>query len=1064
MEQPKKTGKTRKRFGILMLMLMMVSFVHAQVSVKGIVHDENGLEVIGASVLMKGTSHGTITDLEGKFVIKVSNVQDAVLTISFIGYNKKDVALKGKTNVNVILTETSNELEEVTVVAYGTQKKETLTGAISSVKTDALLRSPNASVANSLAGQITGLSSVATSGKPGAEDPSIYVRGVGSLTESASRPLILVDGVERSFFQMDPNEIESVTVLKDASATAVFGVRGANGVVLVTTRRGTEGKAKIAVTSSVGITQPTRVLDMADSYTYAMAHNEMKDHDGKPHSFDQYTLDRFRLGDEPIMYPNVDWRRAIMKNSTVQTQHNLNISGGTDKVSYFISLGFLYQNGLYKQFKELDYNTNDSYTRYNYRTNLDINPTKTTSIKLGLGGIVGVSRDPYDNSANGLFARLNRLQPFNGPSELVDGKLVLMNRDRYEGVLMGGSGLNSFYNLGHTNKTSNTMNMDLVLTQKLDVITKGLSFEVKGAYNTSYSYMKKIYRTAIEEYEPYYQSALEGKGAHPEPGDTDYNKTIVYKMNSQYAASTFNFGEETARARDWYLEASLRYNRKFGNHNVTGLLLYNQSKKYYPTQFTDVPAAYVGLVGRLTYDYKSRYMAEFNFGYNGSENFSPDKRFGAFPAGSIGYIVSEEAFMKKQKVVDYLKLRASVGLVGNDNMANNRFLYLPDRYFVDQQGGQDAWKGYAHGYNFGYNSTAWNLGAFETRLGNPNVTWETALKQNYGMDIHFLKSRLKISADIFFEDRKDILITRQTIPVMSSFSSSLLPAVNMGRVKNKGYEVEVKWGDRVKEFRYWIDANVSYAKNTIISQDEVEPNEPYLWRTGKSVGAVFGYVSEGFYSKNDFADLEKGILKEGMPDPKVKVAPGDIKYRDLNGDKVINDDDQCEIGYPTRPLYTFGLNYGAEYKGWSFSMNWTGAADRSLVLSNTFAIPFGAGNGQSGGLLQYHVDNRWTDDETAANATIPRFAENSLAHNTKQSTVWIKDGSFLKLKTITIGYNFTGLSSLKLIGISQLGLKLTGYNLLTFDKFGIMDPECNPSIKDTYPITKIYSLGVNITF
>lgn len=1046
---------------VWLLILLSIGLAgHAQVSttVQGTVFDESGVEVIGANVKLKNASTGVITDLNGAFKLNVPNANSAILVISFIGYQTQEVALKGKKSTKVILVEAANELAELTVVAYGVQKKETLTGAISSVKTEALLRSPNSSIANALAGQITGFSTVSTSGQPGAEDPTIYVRGVGSLKEEGSRPLVLVDGVERSFFQMDPNEIESVSVLKDASATAVFGVRGANGVVIVTTKRGVEGKAKIGLSSSFGVTQPTRLLKMADSYTYALSHNEMKDHDGKQHSFDGYVLDRFRLKDEPIMYPDMNWRDYLLNETSLQTQHNLNISGGTDKVRYFISLGFLYQNGLFRQFEELDYKNNYTYSRYNYLTNLDMNLTKSTILKLGLGGIVGLTHEPKGAG----FGNLS--QPFCSPG-VVDGKLIVMNPQKYNGVLMNNNVLKNFYDLGYKNKTANTMNMDLTLTQKLDMVTKGLSVEVKGAYNTSYSYSKNRTRTQTIRYEPHYQSELEGYqpgSDHPLTDDPNYDKTVVYRVLNDYATPFLTYDEETTRGRNWYMEASLRYNRKFGNHNTSGLLLYNQSKKYYPAQFSDVPAAYVGLVGRLTYDYKSRYMAEFNFGYNGSENFAPDKRFGSFPAGSIGYIISEEAFMKKQKVIDYLKFRASVGLVGNDNMSNSRFLYLADGYLVDEQGKQTAWKGYPHGYNFGYNSAYWTPGSIEKRLGNPNVTWETALKQNYGLDIQFLQNRLKISADIFFEDRKDILTNRGTIPMTSSLTSSLLPAVNLGRVKNQGYEIEVKWEDRIKDFRYWANANVSYSKNKIIEQDEVEPNEPYLWRTGKSVGAIFGYISEGFYSEADFKEDGKTLI-DGLPDPEVSVFPGDVKYRDLNNDQVIDTDDQCEIGYPTRPAYTFGLNYGVNYKGWSFTMNWLGVTDRSLVLSNEFRTPFGNGGGQSLGLFSYHVESRWTP-ETAETATMPRFSENSLSHNSKQSTLWVKDGSYLRLKSLTFGYEFSDKRLLKKIGISKLGLLFSGYNLLTFDKFSIMDPECKPSNEDTYPITKTYNLGLNITF
>ena len=958
------------------------------------------------------------------------------------------------------MKETFNELEEVTVVAYGIQKKETLTGAISSVKTEALLRSPNASVANSLAGQITGLSSNVTSGQPGDEDPKIYVRGVGSLTDEASSPLILVDGVERSFFQMDPNEIESITVLKDASATAVFGVRGANGVVLVTTKRGVKGKAKIDISSSVGITVPTRMLEMTDSYTYASLYNEMNSNDGQELTFDDYELERFRLGDEPILYPNTNMRDYLMKKTSIQTQHNINISGGTDKMRYFISAGFLYQDGLFKQFKELDYNNNYTYKRYNYRTNLDMDISKSTTLKIGLGGIVGQKHEPVPagstgNTAGnrGIFQMMNITQPMATPG-VIDGQLILNDRNKYSPILMDNVALSMIYDAGYRDMISNTMNMDFTLTQKLDFVTKGLSIEAKGAYNTSDSY-ERIRGGASEAYTPYYQSFLEGMHTevdHPLDTDTNYNKNIVYKISGEKKARSFS--ERKTRARDWYTEASLRYNRKFGEHNVGGLLLYNQSKKYYPKYFMDVPSAYVGLVGRLTYDYKSRYMAEFNFGYNGSENFAPDKRYGAFPAGSIGYIVSEEAFMKKQKVIDYLKLRASVGLVGNDNISGNRFLYLPDAYLVDQGGNSKDWNAPLHGYNWGADGKVLLNGAFEGRIGNPDVTWETSLKQNYGIDIHFLQSRLKASVDVFFEDRKDILINRGTIPGLLSLNSKILPVVNMGRVKNHGYEIELKWDDNVNDFRYWVSANMSYAKDKIIFQDESEPNEPYLWRTGKPVGTIFGYVDEGFYSKDDFIDVEKGILKEGLPDPKAKVAPGDVKYKDLNDDMVIDTDDQCAIGHPLRPSYTFGLNYGADYRGWFFTMNWTGVAERSLLLADQFRGSVG---------MQFTADNRWTE-ERANVAEAPRLSENSKDHNTKTSTMWLRNGDYLKLKSLSLGYNFTAIPALKQIGISQLSVKFTGYNLLTFDHFGIIDPESQPSLRDSYPVSKIYSFGINITF
>lgn len=1046
-----------RRIGLLVvLMLLTTNWAFSQITVTGNVKDENREKVIGATILLEGTSKGTITDSNGSFRLNIPNPKTAVLKVSYIGYETQKIALKGSTRIQITLKEEANALSEVMVVAYGTQKKETLTGAISSIKTEKLLQSPSASITGALAGQITGFSSVATSGQPGKEDPAIYIRGVGSLTEGASSPLILVDGVERSFSQMDPNEVESITVLKDASATAVFGVRGANGVILVTTRRGEEGKAKITVSSSVGIQQPTRILKMADSYTYATLFNEMNDNDGKAkHTFDDYTLERFRLGDEPILFPNTDWRKYLMKNSSVQTQHNLTISGGTDRVRYFISAGFLWQDGLFKKFKELDYNNNYAYTRYNYRANLDMDITKTTFLKVGLGGIVGITNEPYDDNFDyGLFTMINMAQPFQSPG-IIDGKLIMANTKKYDGVLMDSNVLSKLYGKGYDHTTNNTMNMDLSLSQKLDFVTKGLSAEVKGSYNTSYSFVQERHGS-IECFVPYYQSELENPTMSKD--DPTYNKTIVYQVDGKNDRLGYN--EWTSKGRNWYFEASLRYNRKFGKHNVGALLLYNQSKKYYPSQYTDVPTAYVGFVGRLTYDYASRYIAEFDFGYNGSENFAPDKRFGAFPAASIGYVLSEEAFMKKQKVISFLKFRTSLGLVGNDNISQNRFLYLADSWNVDLVGERkDYWNNFPNGYNFGYNTYNTSLGAIESRIGNSNVSWETALKQNYGIDINFLDNRLKVSADMFMEDRKDILIQRNTIPALTSLSSSNLPVVNMGEVKNKGYEVEVKWEDVIRDkFRYYIQANVSYSKNKIVFQDEIEPNESYLWRTGKSVGAIFGYVSQGFYSEDDFVD---GKLKESLPVPNATVAPGDIKYADLNGDYTIDEDDQREIGYPARPAYTWGLNYGADYKGFFFSMNWTAATDRSLVLEHFFRVPFGNNNERA--LMQFHAENHWST-ETAETATLPRFATTTRTHNSYTSDIWVKNGNYMKLKTVTLGYRFQNNRNLRKIGISELAIKFSGYNLLTFDNFKIMDPECTPGLQDSYPINKIYNLGVNITF
>lgn len=1013
-------------------------------TVRGTILDSDGFSVIGAAVMQDGTSNGAVTDENGEFVLTLKGEGNPAVVVSCIGYKTLTVPVGNKDVLELVMETESIMMEEVSVVAYGFQKKETVTGALSSVGTDQLLVSPNASVANALAGQLSGVSTVQSSGQPGMEDPEIYVRGVGSLTDST--PLILVDGIEMSFTQLDPNEIESITVLKDASATAVFGVRGANGVILVTTRRGFEGKTKISLSSSVGFSMPTRMLDMANSYETALRYNEMEINDGKSLSelsFTPYAINAFKTHSDPIMYPDTDWNEYLYKDASLQTQHNINISGGTSRVKYFASLGVMYQDGMMKTLPGLDYNGNYTYTRYNLRTNLDIEVTKTTQMKLSIGGIVGDTNQPIGGSL-GTWSALGVSQPFSSPG-IIDGKLVNTD-ERYFGSMRLVSALSAFYGNGYQRSIKNTMNLNLEISQKLDFITEGLSFQVKGAYNTNYTFNKNR-SSSKEVWRPYYASSINGSGLNP--GDEGFDYGILYRVEGKDAE--LGYGEGYAKDRDWYLEASLRYARKFGGkHNVTGLLLYNQSKNYYPSQYTAQPSAYVGLVGRITYDYMTKYLVEFNAGYNGSENFAPGRtRYGFFPAISAGWILTQEKFMKGQNVFNYLKLRATFGMVGNDNMKNNRYLYLPSAYTLKKAG-----------YNFGIDTPENAFRAVEGRIGNPDVTWETALKQNYGLEATFLKSRLKLTVDYFREFRKDILIQRNTIPAVVSLGSSIVPVVNMGEVRNCGFEAELKWNHTVGKLNYWVTGNASFARNKVLFMDEVEPNEPYMARTGMPVGMLFGYVADGFYDKSDFNP--DGTLREGLPDPGVTVYPGDVKYKNLNDDNVINSDDQTFIGFPERPEWVFGLNYGIRYKGFDLTMNWTGATNRSVLLKEQYRQPFGATANRA--LPQYMADERWTPSR-AETATMPRFSQNSKAHNYKDSSVWVRDASYIRLKTMRLGYTFPKGKILDAMGISSLNVYVSGYNLLTFDRLKYMDPETKPNNTDIdYPISQTYNFGVVINF
>lgn len=1006
--------------------------------VSGVVSDDMG-PIIGATVFVKGTQTGVATNLNGEFKLAVP--VGATIVVSFIGYADKEIVYKGESKLDVSLSENATELEEVQVIAYGATKKVTITGAISSIGTSDILKTPSGSITNALAGKITGLSSVQSTGQPGADDATLYVRGVGSLTEGLSSPLILVDGVERSFSQLDPNEIDDITVLKDASATAVFGVRGANGVILVTTKRGQQGKAQVSFSTSYALQMPMRIPEFANSYEYASTYNQAQIADGVPEEslvFKPEIIEAFRTRSNPLAYPDTDWANMLIKNTALQTQHNFTISGGSDVVRYFASLGVFTQDGLFNTFSNAaGYDGNFSYNRYNYRVNLDIDVTKTTTMKINLGGRLNDKSMPnYDNGSSKtieyLFRDIYEAVPFAGVG-VVDGKYIQVDERTFSNV---GSGvidaMKNFYGKGYTISSGNTMNFDFALEQKLDVLTKGLKAHVKGSYNSG------ITQTKIRK----------GTGDRYQAIINEDNNVVLKKMDEK---TTLAYDEEFGKSRDWYIEAALNYKRDFGLHHVTALAMYNQSMKYYPKgNWPGIPRAYIGFVGRATYDYNTRYLFDFSVGYNGSENFAEGKRFGVFPAGSLGWILSEEKFMKPLKpYVSYMKFRASLGVVGNDRTSDDsRFLYLPDAYKLSDGS-----------YSFGINTSQKVPGASEAKKGNPNVTWETATKQNYGLDLYFFNDRLKTTFDYFVEHRSDILTSRKVTP---GYLAVVLPTANIGKVDNKGYEISVKWSDRLnKDFHYNIGFNLSYAKNTIVYMDEMRYPYEYMQRTGRPVGQNFGLKYDGFFTEEEAADYlaEKGNT---IPDHGAGFAPkpGDVKYKDLNGDKVIDDKDVTAIGYPVYPLLTGGINLGFSYKGFDFSMTWAGAAKTSRFLSGSYREPFGPLNSKS--LMKYMIDEAWTPEKGDA-ALAPAISFTSKANNYKNSDLWLRDASYLRLKNVEIGYSLPK-SVLKKMHISQLRVFASGYNLLTFDGLKVCDPETTSTGTPMYPIVAVINMGLKLSF
>ena len=1036
-----------------------------------VVDDRTSEPLVGATVKVKGSTIGTITDIDGNFALDIpDNISPIVFEVSYMGYASKEAAPAKTTGFTIRLAEDSQTLEEVQIIAYGKQSKMSVTAAISSIDTKELLKSPSGSVANALSGAVTGLSSIQPSGQPGAENPSIYIRGTGSLSDELSKPLILVDGVERSFFQMDSHEIESITVLKDAASTAVFGVRGANGVVLVTTRRGVSGKPVISLNSSFGLTQALRNLKGMDSYTYATLYNEaqLSDNPSLTESqlgFSPFVIDMFRTNEDPIMFPNVDWNDYLFKNLAWQTQHNLTLSGGGERFRYFVSLGYLLQDGMLKQLGE-SYDPNYQYKRFNYRSNVDIDITKSTLLKVNIGGHVGAKREPRTDE---LWRKVLWSTPFSSPG-IVDGKLISnIYSNRYISIGERSCPLDYYYNYGYNVDTDNVLNLDLALEQKLDFITPGLSMNIKGAYNTNYNV--KASRTpsgADSMCTPIYLGSIETPGM--DFWDPRFDRTIVYQTDGVSGLhEQMSYGEEVGRGHNWYGEFSLNYSRSFGDHDVSALFLYNQSKKYYPETkidgkvfYMDIPTAYVGYVGRMTYAYKKRYMVDLNAGYNGSENFAPDKRFGFFPAVSAGWILSEEKFMKKQKVIDFLKLRASYGIVGNDKMENARFLYMAGAWsgYNTVAKGQGSWQ-------FGKDGGTGLLpDAKENTMGNPDVTWEKVAKQNYGIDLKMFDSRLSLTADVFFEKRKDILSTRNTLPAITDIN---LPKINLGKVNNHGYELSLGWNDRAGKVDYWLKANVSYAKNKIIYMDEVVPNEPYMAETGRSTGLTYGYIFDRFLQKDDF-DADGNLKKDEngrqiLPQMALGTPrPGDALFKDLNGDGVINGDDKTRFGYAERPDYVFGFLGGLKWKNFEFSMQWTAAMNASRILDGEYRNAFGSTNSRM--LLKFLADGRWTEENP--NSRFPRLTFMNKSHYLQTSDLWLMNGSYLRLKTAEISYTLPQKDFLKKVGIESVRFYCNGYNLLTLfsDLNDIdIDPEgVTDGGNNNYPNIRIYNFGVNISF
>lgn len=1022
---------------LLMLVLILIgTSVFAQTKqVTGVVKDATGETVIGASVVEKGTTNGVITDFDGVFKLTVS--ENAVLQISYIGYQTQEVKVAGKTTLDITLREDTEMLEEVVVVGYGAQKKESVIGAISQVTSKDLLSTPSANISQAISGKITGVITSQTSGAPGADDAQIYIRGRATFAGDA-QPLVLVDGVERSFSQIAPDDIETISVLKDASATAVYGVRGANGVMLITTKRGKEQKPVVSLTANWQIQSPTRKDTYLDSYQSVMLLEEALANDGLPSQFSADDIEMYRRsvagelsGRDAMLYPNVDWYDQVLSNTAPAQRYNVSVTGGTKRMRYYASGEFYDQKSIVKNLSNDQFGNTSSpgFRRYSFRANTDFFLTTDLTFSVNFGTRFEERRGPNTNDSapnySEIFYELNHTPGWLFPVSysIPNGEST---RTLYAGTSQYQNNIVARLTEAGYYKSTNVVNeTNFIVDYKMDWLTEGLS--VKGMLSFDYENLhRNNYTRNFATYELNDYANYESL--------TAYNK-----FNTD---TELTHGSEFTSIYKLYMEAQVNYARKFGKHDVTAMALYMQND--YRSK-ADLAKRYQGLVGRVTYAWDDRYLAEFNAGYNGSENFMKGKRFGFFPAFSIGWRLSNEPFMQKYSDwLNNLKIRASYGQVGNDvyqvNGVQQRFLY------------EQKWSQITNDYYFG---TTGQTGIYDAQYPNYGVTWERAHKYNVGIEFGFFNGMLTGNVDVFYEKRNDILTTYLTRP---EWVGVVMAAANLGKTKNQGYEIELKHSNHIgSDFHYTIGFNFSHARNEILSMDEPSIKTDYRKREGHPINQYFGLICDGYVTQ---ADLDSGNLPVSRFSSDVKV--GDLKYRDMNQDGFIDDRDETFIGYSDIPENMYALNLSANYKNWGFSVMFQGVDHVSRYYDAEAMFAF-----INGGKVKEHHLERWNPAESEAynltHAKYPLLHYNDYGdHNQRQNSYFLKNGAFLRLKNIELSYTLPERWSHK-VGMSDCRLYINANNLVTWDHLdGLTDPESNGS--NRFPIMKTVNFGVNIKF
>lgn len=999
---------------------------------------------IGATVYLRNSTTGTVTDVNGKYSITVEGI-GGVLEFSYIGYKKQEVAVTGQKTIDIVLQPDTEVLEEVVVVGYGSQKKESVVGAISTLDVTKLTV-PGSSISNALAGQLSGIVAMSRSGEPGKNSAAdFYIRGVSSF-KGTSTPLVLVDGIERDLDLVDTDDIASFSILKDASASAVYGVRGANGVILITTKKGSVGKPQVNVRTEFGFTQPTKRPQMLGSAEWAELYNEAY---GSQY-YSPEDIEKYRTNADPDLYPNVDWFDALFDDMAANQRVNLNITGGSDIVKYYVSGAFYNESSIYKNAGNIyGYNPSIRYNKFNFRANVDLNLTKSTVVNFNLANIYEKSFGPgYGDTDADIWSYTFMTSPNAFPVQYSDGKLSGPSSDS------GNNPWNMLAHSGYREQFWNSAQSLIGVTQDIGELwkpLKGLTANIKfswDAWNTTLQRRSKI------------ESFYHARG-RAEDGSLIYDRNdegIWIPVHTGDENLSFLIGRSGTMTR--YLEGSLTYNRVFNEiHRVGALLLYNQ-KIHTNTQAGSgddaLPYKNQGLAARATYAFKDTYFAEVNLGYNGSENFARGHRFGFFPAVAVGWMMSNEKwFQPATKVIDMLKLKASYGKVGNDDIGGQR-RWVYESTIVNS----GSW-------NYGSDGNQGGTGIRIGEVENLNASWEEALKINAGIEFS-LFNKIRVQADYFREERSGIFLQRAGLPAIVGVST--IPYVNIGKTLNQGFDATVEYTHQVnKDLMLTARGNFTFNRNELLNNDEPDWEYKYQNRIGKPFGSggslqPFGLVAIGLFESQEEID-NSPVQNFG------EYRVGDIKYQDINGDGQIDSQDQIAIGYTNLPEITYGFGGTAQYKNWDFNIFFQGVARTSFFLNgSSIRTPFSSGNMERAAINEDIYGNVWMSTNTPeqnANVTYPRLSMGSggagASNNSQASTWWLRDGSFLRLKSVEIGYSLPK-SLLQKSFIKSLRFYAAGNNLLQFSPFKLWDPEKGSTDGSGYPLNRMFSIGFNANF